>query len=81
MTRFQFFVLLMLSVVGSPAMAIDEPRYTVVRTEGLFEVQRYEPYLVAETVVRATAEEAGNQGFRIWRGTSSAGTRGSEESR
>lgn len=49
-------------------MAIDEPGYTVVRTEDAFEVRRYEPYLVAETVVSAAAEEAGNQGFRILAG-------------
>jgi len=46
-------------------MAVSEPGYTVVRTDDAFEVRRYEPYLVAETVVNATAEEAGNQGFRV----------------
>ncbi len=76
MTRFQFFVLFLLSVVGSPAMAIDEPRYTVVRTEEAFEVRRYEPYLVAETLVSATAEEAGNQGFRILAGYIFGGNKG-----
>ena len=45
-------------------MAIDEPRYAVVRSYDAFEVRRYEGYLVAETTVRAAAEEAGNQGFR-----------------
>jgi len=49
-------------------MAIDEPRYTVIRAYDAFEVRRYEPYLVAETVVGAAAEEAGNQGFRILAG-------------
>lgn len=46
-------------------MAIDEPGYTVVRKGDAFEVRRYEPYVVAETMVNAPAEEAGNQGFRI----------------
>ena len=49
-------------------MAINEPGYTVVRTDDVFEVRRYEPYVVAETVVNAAAEEAGNQGFRILAG-------------
>ena len=49
-------------------MAIDEPGYTVVRTDDAFEVRRYEPYVVAETVVNAPADEAGNQGFRILAG-------------
>ncbi|MCU0810569.1 MAG: heme-binding protein [Thiobacillaceae bacterium] len=49
-------------------MAIDEPLYTVVQTYEAFEVRRYEPYLVAETVVSAAPEDAGNQGFRILAG-------------
>ncbi len=76
MTRFQLLAFFMLSVVGSPVMAIDEPRYTVVRSEEQFEVRRYEPYVVAETVVGATAEEAGNQGFRILAGYIFGGNKG-----
>ena len=49
-------------------MATGEPGYTVVRTEEAFEVRRFEPYIVAETVVNAAAEEAGNHGFRILAG-------------
>ena len=49
-------------------MAIDGPEYTVVRTDDAFAVRRYEPYVVAETVVDAAAEDAGNQGFRILAG-------------
>jgi hypothetical protein len=36
------------------AMATKEPQYTVIRMDAVFEVRRYEPYLVAETVVSAT---------------------------
>jgi hypothetical protein len=68
MTRFHILAACILLLAWSPAMAIDEPRYTVVRTYEDFEVRQYEPYLVAETVVRANAEEAGNQGFRILAG-------------
>jgi hypothetical protein len=50
------------------ALATDEPRYTVIRTEDAFEVRRYEPYLVAETLVEGSADEAGNQGFRVLAG-------------
>jgi hypothetical protein len=57
-----------LLLTWSPAMATDEPRYTVIRTYGAFEVRRYESSIVAETVVGAPAEEAGNQGFRILAG-------------
>src|SRR5512142_2020168 len=64
-TRLQWLAGCLLLFTWSPAMAIDEPGYTVVRKDDAFEVRRYEPYLVAETVVNAPAEEAGNQGFRI----------------
>jgi hypothetical protein len=49
----------------SIAMAIEEPPYTVVHAYDGFEVRHYAPYLVAETVVDAAPEDAGNQGFRI----------------
>lgn len=65
MRRFQYLVACTLVLAGSSAMAVDEPRFTVVRAYEGFEVRRYEPYLVAETVVAAAAEESGNRGFRI----------------
>jgi len=68
MTRLHLLAACILLAAWSPAMAIDEPRYTVVRAYDAFEVRRYEPYLVAETVVSATADEAGSQGFRILAG-------------
>jgi len=49
-------------------MAVEEPSYTVIRAFDSFEVRRYESYVVAETIVSAAADEAGNQGFRILAG-------------
>lgn len=68
MNRYQYLAACLLLVTWSPAMAIDEPRYTLLRTVDTVEVRRYESYLVAETVVSATAREAGSQGFRILAG-------------
>ena len=68
MTRLQHVAACLLLLIWGPAMAIDEPGYTVVRTDDAFEVRRYKAYIVAETIVNATAEEAGNQGFRILAG-------------
>ncbi len=48
---------------GRWAMAIEEPAYTVVTRYADFEVRRYEPSVVAEVVVNAGLEEAGNQAF------------------
>ncbi len=50
------------------ALAAEEPRYTVIRTEATFEVRRYEPYLVAESLVAGSADEASSQGFRALAG-------------
>ena len=76
MTRFQWVAACILLAAGSPAMVIDEPRYTVLRTYDAFEVRRYEPYLVAETVVSASADEAGNEGFRVLAGYIFGGNKG-----
>ena len=47
------------------AHAIEEPTYTVVQKTDVFEVRKYEPYLVAEVLVPGPASEAGSQGFRL----------------
>jgi hypothetical protein len=57
-----------LLVAWRPAMAIEEPPYTVVRTYDDFEIRRYEPTIVAQTVVDGTFEEAGNDAFRLLAG-------------
>jgi hypothetical protein len=49
---------------GKAAMASEKPRYRVVRALEGFEVRAYEGYLVAETDVAASHEDAGSVGFR-----------------
>jgi len=49
-------------------MAIEKPSYRVVERREAFEIREYAPYLVAETVVGGSREEAGNAGFRILAG-------------
>jgi hypothetical protein len=45
-------------------MAIEKPQYRVVQVLQGIEVREYPPYLVAETEVSGSREEAGNAGFR-----------------
>lgn len=49
-------------------MAVEEAEYTVTLKEGRFEVREYEPYIVAETIVDADFEDAGDEAFgRLFR--------------
>lgn len=79
MKRYQYLLACLLLATWSCAMAIDEPSYTVVRSAEVFEVRRYEPYLIAETIVSTTAGEAGNQGFRILAGYIFGGNKGARK--
>lgn len=46
-------------------MAIEEPKYEVLESDGAFEVRRYAPMLIAETLVDGDMDEASNKGFRL----------------
>jgi len=63
-------LLLLLATAAFPMLshAIEEPDYSVVRTFDNVELRQYAPYVVAEVVVDATAEEAGNLAFPILAG-------------
>ena len=49
-------------------MAYESPNYQVEERTGEIELRRYEPYLVAETLVEGPLERAGNGGFRVLAG-------------
>ena len=63
-------LLLILSFAVLPMLshAVEEPAYEVTRTMDTVELRRYAPYVVAEVVLDATAEEAGNLAFPILAG-------------
>jgi hypothetical protein len=46
------------------AMAIEEPKYEVLRSDGPYEIRQYAPILIAETLVEGDMDEASNKGFR-----------------
>lgn len=47
------------------AMAIEEPKFTTLEKSGDFELRQYEPFIVAETFVIGTLDEASSAGFRL----------------
>ncbi len=59
-----YAVFLALCGLAEPTMAIEKPQYRVVQELPGIEVREYAPYLVAETEVSGSREEAGNAGFR-----------------
>jgi len=63
-TKFLFSVLFIYLWSGN-VMAIEEPNYEVLRTEGSYEIRKYAPYLVAETLVDGDMDEASSKGFRL----------------
>ena len=62
------FLLVTLAVMPLLSHAIEEPDYEVLRKLDKVELRQYAPYVVAEVVLRSTAEEAGNQAFPILAG-------------
>ncbi|MEI8350896.1 MAG: heme-binding protein [bacterium] len=55
----------MMLILGAlNAMGVDEAKYTVVETSGIFEVRDYERQILVETRVDSSLEDAGNIAFR-----------------
>ena len=62
-----------------PAMAIEEPAYTVVETATPFEIRDYGSYVVAETLLDGPFEGVGNEAFQRLFGYISGNNRGAEK--
>lgn len=60
--RIGLFLLLWISGL---AMAVAEPRYEVIRAEGDFELRRYPPLLIAQTIVDGDRDQASRKGFQL----------------
>lgn len=56
--------LLSILLAGSDAMAAPEAQFGVMEKENDFELRRYEPQIVAQTIVEGDFADAGNKGFR-----------------
>lgn len=54
----------LLIFIGGCNMGVEEAKYRVISKERNFELRKYEPQIVAETVIDGTLEDAGNKAFR-----------------
>lgn len=62
--RLLFVTFILLCAVGA-AFAYEQPKFEIAKKYYGFELRRYAPYVVAETVVSGSFGEAGNRAFRI----------------
>lgn len=57
-----------LNLLGTPAMATEEPPFTVKSAQGEFEVRDYPALVAAEVTVTGGRKDAAGQGFRVLAG-------------
>jgi hypothetical protein len=63
--RQQIVFLFIILIIPSISMAIEEPKYSIVKKDGDREIRLYEPSIVAETVVDTSDyDAASNEGFK-----------------
>lgn len=62
-----FLILIIIWTVGSYVVVrvIEEPSYTLLESKTDYEVRQYKPYIMAETEVTGTMNEATREGFSV----------------
>ena len=66
--RITIFFPLIFIFWGTNLSALEEPKYTVLKTYENIEIRNYDSYLVAEVDVEGAYNETGNEAFRILAG-------------
>lgn len=64
----RFILIFMLTAMPLLSNATEEPNFEVIKRFDNVELRQYAPYVVAEVVLNATAQEAGSQAFPILAG-------------
>lgn len=60
-----FFFSIVILLFAGLAMAIEEPKYTVLEQSDAFELRAYNPKIVAETWVSGDLDDASSAGFKL----------------
>ena len=68
MIKSALFAVALAFMLGTPAMATDEPPFTVTLTQGAFELRDYPAFVVAEVAVNGNRRAAASKGFRLLAG-------------
>jgi DNA gyrase inhibitor GyrI len=58
-------ILLGVTLLGAPAMAVEEPAFQTVLKDGAFEIRAYPALTVAEVTVTGEQKQAAGRGFRL----------------
>lgn len=66
--RILFSAVMMCALIGSSAMAVEEPAFRTILKDGTFEVRDYPALVVAEVAVSGHQKEAASKGFRLLAG-------------
>ena len=66
--RFSIAIVLAFALFGSPAMAVEEPPFKTVLSDGAFQVRDYPGLIVAEVTVTGEQKAAASKGFRLLAG-------------
>jgi len=67
-------------LVTTYAMAIEEPKFSLIEKSGDFELRLYKPMIVAETYVDGSLSEASSAGFRLIAGYIFGGNKSRQDS-
>ena len=62
--RLDYLCAVLILLFANVAMAIEEPKYTVLEKHDAFELRTYAPRVVAETLVDGSLDDASGIGFR-----------------
>jgi hypothetical protein len=72
-------LLLLLTLIASPAMAVEEPAFVRLSRDGRFEVRQYPALVVAEVTVEGDQSTAASRGFRLLAGYIFGGNDGGQK--
>lgn len=61
----RYFLVFYIVVFSGALMAIEEPQYSVIDTDGSVELRLYEPMVIAQVVVSGSMKKASNKGFKL----------------